>query len=222
MLRKIFICLSFSQIALASSIPVKLSFVNKKGEAHAGEAIELKGDRNSYEVILDGNGQSTPRIQDGDRYQVWYKNFMGESERCQQCQDIVLPSNMDPNSEGQFKYWYDSKSIRLDIKFDVDKASLKQDKNTLAILDKTAKFLMESTQFVIEIAGHTDDQGNDAYNDKLSLSRANTVRDYLIKLGVNPNQLQAKGYGERSPLVSGNSPAARNANRRTEAVVLAQ
>lgn len=222
MLRMLISSAILAQSVLATSIPVQLSFVNKKGEAHSQESVELRGEHHRYPIQLDGSGQSTARLEAGDRYQVWYQNFMGELEPCAQCQAIELPAQIDPNAEGSFKYWYDSKSIRLDIKFDLDRATLKKDPSTLAILDKTAKFLMESPNFVIEIAGHTDDQGNDAYNLKLSLARANTVRDYLIHLGVPASQLSAKGYGESSPLVSGTSPSARNANRRTEAIVLSQ
>lgn len=222
MLRKLILASLCTYSAWATAIPIKLTVTNKKGEAHSNETLELKGERNTYEVNLDPNGQSTVRINAGDQYQVWYKNFMGEYEPCRQCQAISLPANIDPDAEGSFSYWYDSKSIRLNIKFDVDKATLKKDKTTLEILDKTAKFLIESPNFVIEIAGHTDDQGSDEYNNKLSLARAETVRNYLISKGVNTAQLTAKGYGESSPLIAGSSAEARNANRRTEAIVLSQ
>ena len=59
---------------------------------------------------------------------------------------------------------------------------------------------------IIEIAGHTDNDGNETLNLKLSQDRAESVRNYLIKNGIAPNRLSAKGYGQTQP-IAGNSSA---------------
>lgn len=85
--------------------------------------------------------------------------------------------------------------------FDFDKSDLTE--RFLREIDamvEAMKQLPAGTKFVIE--GHTDQRGSDAYNDKLSLERANTVRDKLIEKGVNPDILVAKGYGKRRPVIA--------------------
>jgi outer membrane protein OmpA-like peptidoglycan-associated protein len=72
----------------------------------------------------------------------------------------------------------------------------------------------------IEVAGHTDDDGKDSFNQWLSEQRAQSVVDYLIKQGVAADRLVAVGYGETQPAVEGNSNKARKANRRVEFKVL--
>jgi OOP family OmpA-OmpF porin len=72
----------------------------------------------------------------------------------------------------------------------------------------------------IEVLGHTDDVGDDAYNQDLSEQRANTVRDYLIATGADGNKMLAVGAGERMPIASNNTPEGRAENRRVEVLVL--
>ncbi|WP_346836923.1 OmpA family protein [Microbulbifer sp. SAOS-129_SWC] len=68
----------------------------------------------------------------------------------------------------------------------------------------------------VEIAGHSDSLGNDAYNLKLSRDRANSVRDFLISHGVNGNRITANGYGEQQPIASNSTESGRAQNRRVE------
>ncbi|HKN30858.1 MAG TPA: OmpA family protein [Roseiarcus sp.] len=69
---------------------------------------------------------------------------------------------------------------------------------------------------VLEIAGYTDSSGNPAKNVTLSQKRAEAVRDELIKDGVNPDMLVAKGYGSAHPIASNDTPEGRLRNRRIE------
>jgi outer membrane protein OmpA-like peptidoglycan-associated protein len=73
---------------------------------------------------------------------------------------------------------------------------------------------------VLEIAGYTDNTGNAADNVTLSQARADAVRDALIKYGVSPDMLVAKGYGQADPIASNDTPQGRLRNRRIEYHVL--
>jgi outer membrane protein OmpA-like peptidoglycan-associated protein len=73
---------------------------------------------------------------------------------------------------------------------------------------------------VLEIAGYTDNTGNAAGNVALSQARAEAVRGALIKYGVNPDMLVAKGYGDADPIASNDTPEGRLKNRRIEYHVL--
>lgn len=67
-----------------------------------------------------------------------------------------------------------------------------------------------------EVAGYTDSNASDAYNQDLSERRASRVRNRLIDLGVPADQLASNGYGESSPVADNNTAAGRSANRRVE------
>jgi outer membrane protein OmpA-like peptidoglycan-associated protein len=73
----------------------------------------------------------------------------------------------------------------------------------------------------IEVVGHTDDVGDDAYNMDLSEQRARAVRDYLVtKMGVDPSKIVTVGAGETMPVASNTTEAGRAENRRVDVMVL--
>lgn len=83
-------------------------------------------------------------------------------------------------------------------------------------LDKVVSFMKESAVSLIEISGHTDSEGSDEYNRKLSEGRAKAVVDYFISQGIDPIHLKAVGYGESKPIDTNSSDAGRAQNRRVE------
>lgn len=72
----------------------------------------------------------------------------------------------------------------------------------------------------IEVVGHTDDVGDDAYNQRLSEQRAMNVREFLIGMGVDYSKIVAIGEGEKRPIASNHSPEGRTQNRRVEVRML--
>lgn len=89
-----------------------------------------------------------------------------------------------------------------------------------AVLDPLATGLKAHPRLRIEVQGHTDSVGSDAYNLKLSQARAETVRDYLVSHGVPAAELTAKGYGETQPIAENKSADGRAQNRRVVMSVL--
>lgn len=83
-------------------------------------------------------------------------------------------------------------------------------------LDRLAKNLIENKQVKAEIIGHTDNTGEFETNLKLSQDRSESVRQYLIKKGVEPSRIKAVGKGESVPKTSNDSPEGRAMNRRVE------
>ena len=73
---------------------------------------------------------------------------------------------------------------------------------------------------VVEVAGHTDWEGDDVYNMDLSQRRVDSVRQWLIGKGVAPERLTAKGYGESKPIASNATEEGRAENRRVEFNIL--
>ena len=71
----------------------------------------------------------------------------------------------------------------------------------------------------LEVDGYTDSIGSDAYNEKLSLRRANAVKEYLQQHGVAASRMTVKGFGKSNPVASNATPEGRAQNRRVELVV---
>ena len=84
------------------------------------------------------------------------------------------------------------------------------------VLNSVGKVLQEYNKTVIEVAGHTDSTGSDAYNQSLSERRAASVASYLRGRGVLGDRLITVGMGESRPIADNSTPAGRQANRRVE------
>lgn len=110
--------------------------------------------------------------------------------------------------------------VLRDVNFEFDSARLLV--SSQAILDKIASGLKGQPKIRVEVAGHTDSKGSDAYNQSLSDRRAAAVRAYLISQGVAPAQLVARGYGEKQPETTNDTDEGRAQNRRVEMRVLGQ
>lgn len=110
-------------------------------------------------------------------------------------------------------------TIRLkNIYFDFDKAELLP--RSFVELNKLAKILKENPKLEIEVIGHTDSDGTEVYNQKLSENRAKTVSVWLKKQDIRGERLKFRGAGERQPIVSNETENNRQQNRRVEFVVL--
>jgi len=91
---------------------------------------------------------------------------------------------------------------------------------SLTTLDMVSAILVENPKLQIEVSGHTDNQGNPAYNLRLSTHRANAVMKYLVSKGAKPEQLKALGFGQTKWIASNITPEGRAENRRVEFKVL--
>ncbi|WP_298092917.1 OmpA family protein [uncultured Sphingomonas sp.] len=83
-------------------------------------------------------------------------------------------------------------------------------------LDQVANTLAQYNQTYIDVYGHTDSTGSDAYNQTLSERRAVSVADYLVSRGVQRARIGTRGFGETQPIESNDTDAGRAANRRVE------
>ncbi|MSQ89740.1 MAG: OmpA family protein [Betaproteobacteria bacterium] len=109
-------------------------------------------------------------------------------------------------------------TLAADVLFDFDKAILKgEGKNKLD--DLATKVKAVNLEVVIAI-GHTDSIGSDAYNQKLSVRRAESVKAYLVSKGVEPNRIYTEGKGEKQPVASNKTKDGRAKNRRVELEVI--
>ena len=109
-------------------------------------------------------------------------------------------------------------TLKKKIQFALNSAKI--DKSSTIILDMVADVINSNPKIKkVKIEGHTDDLGSRDKNIKLSQDRADSVMNYLIKAGIRPELLEAKGYGPDKPLVPNNSKKNRETNRRVEFII---
>ncbi len=104
-----------------------------------------------------------------------------------------------------------------DVLFDTGKYNLRP-----AAREKLAKLsgiVLAHPSLKLEVEGHTDDVGGEAYNQKLSEKRAETVQGYLVEQGLPANSVTAKGFGETMPIAGNENAKSRQQNRRVEIIV---
>lgn len=141
----------------------------------------------------------------------------------------IIGRQMDKQAEEIKKTVPDAKVIRVgegivvefssNVLFGFDKSSLSPDAKTS--LDKLVKVLDVYPDTDIEIQGHTDSKGSEAYNKTLSEQRAVAVSNYLISKNINKNRLKVVGYGETLPKYLNDTEDGRAQNRRVEFLVTA-
>jgi len=141
----------------------------------------------------------------------------------------VIGHKMDKQAEEIKKTVPDAKVERIgegivvefssNVLFDFDKTNLSADAQTN--LNKLVKVLNTYPDTDIEVQGHTDSKGTDAYNQDLSERRSNVVASYLTGQGIANKRVTIKGFGETVPKYSNNTENGRSQNRRVEFLISA-
>ncbi len=108
--------------------------------------------------------------------------------------------------------------ILKNIFFDIDKFNLKPE--SFVELKRLISFLQKNKTLKVEIQGHTDNTGTDAHNKSLSVNRAKSVYNYLIKHNIRKASLRYKGYAATQPIANNNTEKGRAKNRRTAFKIL--
>ncbi len=175
----------------------ELIAVNKSNSVTGKYMVVLPGGRN-YSVSANKEG-----------FFFYSQSF--EVPKKIQYQEIVKDITLKPIEKG-------TKVVINNIFFETGKATLTPQSHLE--LDKAIDLLRTNPTMVIEVGGHTDNTGDDATNMKLSHDRAKAVREYMVGRGIGPDKIQAKGYGESNPIANNDTDEGRQANRRTEFIIL--
>ncbi|MEP1035121.1 OmpA family protein [Ekhidna sp.] len=123
----------------------------------------------------------------------------------------TIDINLTPISEGQTL-------VLKNIYFETD--SYRIDKKSVSEIENAYQLMIENPEIIVEISGHTDDVGSNAYNKELSEARAKEVYISLISKGIDADRLSYKGYAETHPLMPNDTDINRQSNRRIEFRVL--
>ncbi len=110
----------------------------------------------------------------------------------------------------------EAKFIARGINFDYNKATIKPE--SMGELNRIVDMMKAHPELKFEIGGHTDGDGDAAYNLKLSQQRADAVKTQLVSMGVDASRLTTKGYGKTKPISDNSTPDGKANNRRVEFV----
>lgn len=221
----LFPAFSFAQnvqnAAIPKDAPVAVKVTDFKGNQKPNEIIVFKSSQTmkEYQGLTDDNGKFTVRLPAGDKYEIFILGFKDSTSY--NVLDIPALTGKayykDPfNVDIQFQ---PARTFVLDnCNFETGKATLEE--SSYDVLNELVAYLTRKDDERIEIGGHTDNVGSAANNLKLSLDRANVVRDYLILKGISPDRLYAKGYGMTEPVADNKTAEGKAQNRRTEVKIL--
>ena len=181
-----------------NNIKTKESVMEIKNNEVTGKYTIFLQEGEKYDVSVSSNGRTfhseVINLDTVKKYQIARK-------------DIKLTTIKENTSFtlNNIFFHFDSTNVRKDSELE---------------LDRTVELLKASPTMTVEISAHTDDKGSDAYNNKLSQGRADSVVKYLVSKGIAKERLTAKGYGKTKPSVANDSEENRAKNRRVEFKVL--
>jgi len=168
-----------------------------------------------YSEVSDENGKFQIKLPNGSQYEVKIKAF---DQPMNYTSIEIEESDEDMEFEIGIMYELPKTYTLKNVHFNTDSDRLKPD--SYESLNELAELLLLKKTLKIELAGHTDGDGDNEYNLNLSQKRADAVRNYLIKKGVLKERVTAVGYGEEQPIASNDTEEGKALNRRTEVRIL--
>lgn len=215
-----FLCIvSFTQ-AQDNLAQILVKCMDTKSNPLSGEQIwfQTKNAPKLFKGITNSDGNFTIELKGAEDYIILVKS-VGEALPYT---EISIPALNPGESYGTMEIVVQidpPREFTLDnVFFETGKSSLKGE--SFAELDELYELMSSKKTLEIEIAGHTDDVGDENDNLTLSQQRAESARAYLMNKGITAERVIAKGYGESQPIAENNTPEGRQKNRRTEVKVL--
>ncbi len=114
------------------------------------------------------------------------------------------------------KFLVNGKFVTTGIKFDVNKATIKPE--SMGTINYVVKMMTDHPELKFSVEGHTDSDGENAANQKLSEARSKSVMNVMVNLGISADRLTSKGLGESKPMSGNDTPEGKAQNRRVEFV----
>lgn len=190
---------------------------NSEGKPLEGEKIGIAGTQTPWhqEFLTGTDGKFSGLIPKGDTYLINYQKFNYSEEYT----DLEVPLDNQLVTLEVSVIIEPPRVVTLrDLSFGTASAVI----NPVSYpeLMEVVDVLKRKRTMVVEVGGHTDNVGSPGSNLKLSLARANAVRDFLISKGIDTIRVQARGYGDTVPVGDNANPEGRRKNRRTEIRIL--
>jgi outer membrane protein OmpA-like peptidoglycan-associated protein len=200
-----------SVVESGSKLPIdaRVTLQGAKDNVAVGSSPKGNG---VYEFTISANGQKDYRLSVESEGYVFINQTIslpGASETAKTMSRTVEMQRLAREVSG----------VLRNIYFDFDRATFKQE--SYNELNKLERMMQQNSNLKVEISGHTDAVGSKTYNKQLSQRRAEAVKDFLTKKGIDSRRITAVGYGETKPLVSNDDEQeGREINRRVEFKVI--
>ncbi len=217
------IFLSSGISAQNETAPVKVVVTDMAGKPRLSETVFLTDSvtKRTFKGVSDAKGEFDINLPVGAIYHIRIK-AIGDDLDWSTLEIPGLKPDEYYDSETKLTIRFEpARTFTLNnVYFETGKSTLKP--SSFAELDEIVEYMKLKHSVRIEIAGHTDDVGDDASNMKLSQDRADAVRGYLLRKGIAPVRVVSVGYGETKPVAYNDTPEGRSKNRRTEVIILAE
>ncbi|MEI9808874.1 MAG: OmpA family protein [Bacteroidota bacterium] len=200
---------------------VNVFITDMSGKPSKGEQVLFKSDVTGKTAggRSDAMGKFSLRLEAGANYTITIKSLTDTTKygiinipALKPDEFFTEPFTVKVKFEAAKTYTLDN------VHFDFGKSTLRPD--SYPELEELISYLKNKDNIRIEIAGHTDNVGKDAENIKLSQQRADAIRNYVIKKGIQAPRVMAKGYGASEPVAGNDTDEGRQLNRRTEIRIL--
>lgn len=191
--------------------------VDSDGDVVIGETLTFTNltTKQQFVGVSDGKGKFEFLIPDNADYEVVVKSFGPEKKS-----KFTLPDFPGPATVPYTMTTKRLSTFQLGVQYKVNSAEIMPD--TYSYIDQLFDYMTGKEGVKIEIGGHTDSDGSDEANMKLSKARAESVKTYLVNKGVDTTRITAKGYGESVPIASNDTEEGKQQNRRTEVKILSK
>ena len=197
---------------------LRVEVVDFSGNPIENQVVVFRAEKTKKKVKRKTNaaGKFSILLPKGETYAVMYTVFL-EDEDYSTIEIEDGPGMM----EGTLEIELETKKnqvFELDVHYATNRAEINV--NSYKLLDELVYLMKSNPEMVIEVAGHTDEDGSAAHNLGLSQDRSHAVKAYLVKKGIAANRVKSVGYGESRPVASNNSAEGKAQNRRTEVRIL--
>ena len=212
--------LIFVNLTIQKSDNVTYTKVNLSNEfniPYPNTKIKFSGKRTNLVTITDSLGQTAIDIVQGDSIIV--SCVINNKEY--KFDNIIYIDDTQNISSAEISLQIDLYESIIELKnlnFESAKYDIKQKYYT--DLNDIFGYLKQEKNINIEIAGHTDNIGDEVYNQKLSNDRALSVKSFLVQKGIDSKRIKCVGYGEQQPIADNSTEFGREKNRRIEIRIL--
>ena len=223
---------------------------SERGETCCDDVFKVKLKSDKY-VVIEANNSKGDKLDgvDVSLYEVLGENdfeFIGEGKTGDDAIAFLLEETNYKLNGSKEGYWPSIETLKLEeitgaeedtivkvlIMRPVNRATVENvyfafDMNDIREMykdemDTVIALMTKYEDLIVKVDGHTDSKGSDAYNEALSMRRANAAKEYLVEQGIDPEKILTKGYGESSPIAPNENPdgsdneEGRAKNRRVE------
>jgi OmpA-OmpF porin, OOP family len=213
-------CATLSISSAQQSAPIEVTVLNESNKPYSGDKIFFVGQKKkqSYSGVTDAKGQFLIHLPAGDIYDIKILSIGDELEY----NTLEIPAlgqgEFFEKMELMIMYEAASTYNLSNLQFESGKSVLKQE--SYSLLTDLIEIMKLKGSMNIEIAGHTDSDGDADANQLLSKQRADAVKNYLISKGISASRIKTIGHGESKPLADNTTPQGKAMNRRTEIRIL--